>query len=112
MDLWVQAAKDRIFNSPYGRHVVERMQAAFDTHMNVTDKHILVIGSERPWIEAMLLAAGAQHVTSMDYTKLTTDHPRVCLFQPLCCTSSKYCWKLLPVCGELCKQLSMFWPLA
>ena len=80
VDLWAQAAKDRIFSSPYGRHVVERMQAAFDTHMNVKDKHILVIGSERPWIEAMLLAAGAQHVTSMDYTKLTTDHPRVCIF--------------------------------
>lgn len=34
---------------------------------SVKGKHILVIGSERPWIEVLLLAAGASKVTTVEY---------------------------------------------
>ena len=54
--------------SGYGKHVVDRIQFALDNHMGeVEGKHFLVVGSEKPWIEAMLLLAGASHVTSLDY---------------------------------------------
>ena len=53
-------------------------QYVFDTHVNVVGKHVLVIGSERPWIEAMLLLSGAEHVTSLDYIPdLQSSHPQV-----------------------------------
>ena len=53
-------------------------QYVFDTHVNMTGKHVLVIGSERPWIEAILLLSGANHVTSLDYIPdLKSSHPQV-----------------------------------
>ncbi len=33
--------------------------------VHVENKHVLVIGSETPWIEAILLELGAKHVTTM-----------------------------------------------
>ena len=33
--------------------------------MDLKDKHVLVIGSERPWIEAMALQTGATKVTTL-----------------------------------------------
>jgi len=34
--------------------------------LQVQGKRILVIGSETPWLEAMLLFAGAAHVTTLE----------------------------------------------
>ena len=33
-------------------------------HLVVKEKHILIIGSESPWIETMALRLGASHVTT------------------------------------------------
>ena len=33
-------------------------------HLDVEEKHILIIGSESPWIETMALRLGARHVTT------------------------------------------------
>ena len=33
-------------------------------HLDVKEKHILIIGSESPWIETMALRLGASHVTT------------------------------------------------
>ncbi len=33
--------------------------------MNVTGLHVLVIGTERPWLEALILEAGARKVTTL-----------------------------------------------
>ena len=63
-----QLQREGHMNCGYGKHVVNRIQFALDNHMGeVEGKHFLVVGSERPWIEAMLLLAGASHVTSLDY---------------------------------------------
>lgn len=45
--------------------------------MNVAYQHVLVIGSQTPWIEVLLLRAGARHVTTVDYVKIQSKHPRV-----------------------------------
>jgi len=37
--------------------------------MNVKGKHVLVIGSENPWIEALILEAGADRVTTLGKTE-------------------------------------------
>ena len=36
--------------------------------MDLKDKHVLVIGSEQPWLEAMILEAGASKVTTLGTT--------------------------------------------
>ena len=43
----------------------------------VVGKKALVIGSETPWVEAILLAVGAKHVTTLEYNRITSTHPQV-----------------------------------
>ena len=33
--------------------------------MNITGQHVLVIGTENPWLEALTLEAGARKVTTL-----------------------------------------------
>ena len=40
-------------------------------------KNALVIGSETPWVEAILLAVGAKHVTTLEYNRIMSTHPQV-----------------------------------
>jgi len=48
-----------------------------DNKMPVTDKHVLVIGSEVPWLEAVLLSKGAKKITTFDYATIESRHPQV-----------------------------------
>ena len=41
--------------------------------MQLKDKHVLVIGSETPWLEAILLSKGAKKVTTLG-TKTVLDY--------------------------------------
>ena len=43
----------------------------------VIGKNALVIGSETPWVEAILLAVGAKHVTTLEYNRIKSTHPQV-----------------------------------
>ena len=43
----------------------------------VIGKRALVIGSVFPWIEAILLAIGAKHVTTLEYNQIASTHPQV-----------------------------------
>lgn len=43
---------------------------------------VLVIGSENPWVEAACLASGAAHVTTLEYGRITTDHPKLSTYTP------------------------------
>ena len=39
--------------------------------------NVLVIGSQTPWIEAMLIELGAAKVTTVDYTPIENHHPQI-----------------------------------
>ena len=39
--------------------------------------HVAVFGSMSPWYEAIAVAAGAVKVTTIEYNKLTYDHPQM-----------------------------------
>ena len=49
---------------------------------NLKGGRVLVIGSERPWVEACALAAGAKSVVTLEYGKITSQHPDVSTFTP------------------------------
>jgi len=51
-------------------------------HVNVTGHKVLVIGSESPWVEALAIAAGAQHVWTLEYAQLITDHRQITTVSP------------------------------
>lgn len=50
--------------------------------VNVSGKHALVIGSEVPWVEAILLAQGAATVTTLEYAHIVSEHPRIKVVSP------------------------------
>ena len=48
----------------------------------VKGKHGLVIGSETPWLEAMLLEYGASNVSTLEFGKIETSHPQLTTYTP------------------------------
>lgn len=50
--------------------------------MRLKDSSILVIGSERPWVEACALSLGAKEVTTVEYGGIQSTHPQVKTFTP------------------------------
>ena len=47
----------------YGHGVVKRIQQLSQKYIVPRNKHILVIGSTRPWIESILISQGVKHIT-------------------------------------------------
>lgn len=62
---------------PYGKSTVDSIGEYFEVHMNLKDKHVLIVGSQSPWIELIALDKGAKKVTSVDYVKIVSEHPQI-----------------------------------
>ena len=43
---------------------------------------MLVVGSETPWVESLLLSLGTRHVTTLEYNKIKSTHPQVTTIHP------------------------------
>jgi hypothetical protein len=43
----------------------------------IREKDVVVFGSMEPWFESVCIAAGAKTVTTIEYNKLTYDHPKI-----------------------------------
>ena len=43
---------------------------------------ILVIGSDSPWIETLLLDKGAAKIITLEYAKITVQHPNITIMSP------------------------------
>ena len=65
------------FRGPYKKSDADEINEFIGTYLDVKDKHVLVIGSERPWIEIMALRHGAKHVTTLEYSKIISEHPQI-----------------------------------
>jgi len=65
----------------YGVKVTNALMVALKG-VGMKGKRCLVIGSERPWVEAALLAAGAQSVVTLEYGKIESTHPQVTTMLP------------------------------
>ena len=67
----------------YGNSVVYNMIDLLRKYMPAKDKHFLVIGSVRPWIEVILLSEGAKHITTLEYNPCPCDHPNITTMSPI-----------------------------
>lgn len=74
--------KENRLRGSYGIKVVNRMQKLLKKYIFPKDKQILVIGSTRPWIEAILLAEGARNITTLEYNPYPTNHPSLLTISP------------------------------
>ena len=72
----IKQASQRNLKGTYGITTTNELIDAIE-QMDVVNKHILVIGSRRPWVEACLLNAGAKHVTTLEYSKIVNHHPKL-----------------------------------
>ena len=43
---------------------------------------MLVIGTQQPWIEAVLLEKGAHHITTLEYAPIDNRHPNITVITP------------------------------
>ena len=60
-----------------------------NTYLNaIKNKHVAVVGTRTPWIEAILVNLGADKVTVMEYRQLHIGHPRVSVVTPFQYVSS------------------------
>jgi hypothetical protein len=65
----------------YGKESALRVREKL-RQLNLTNKSVLVIGSEKPWIEAICLGLGASHVTTLEYGRINSMHPQVQTLTP------------------------------
>jgi len=50
--------------------------------VNVTGRRVLVIGSQTPWVEAVLLMKGARQVVTLEYGLFHSEHPAWEILRP------------------------------
>ena len=81
IDHMIALAKRLELEGNYGRDetnwVIEGL-----AQMSLNGTDVLVIGSENPWVEACVLAAGALRVTTLEYGTITSLHPQVFTLTP------------------------------
>ena len=58
------------------------MQHLLQKYIYVHNKHVLVIGSTLPWIEALLLKLGAGHITTLEYDPYESKHSKLTTITP------------------------------
>lgn len=61
----------------YGQGVVQEFRSYFQNRVDIRDQHVLVIGSQTPWVEALALEAGAKRVTTLEYGRILSQHPKI-----------------------------------
>jgi len=79
----MELARKGQLRGTYTVDTTNRIRSLFmDQKASIQGKHMYVIGSETPWIEALLLLAGAEHVTTIEYGSIRSEHPRVSTMLP------------------------------
>ena len=77
----VAQARRRALPGNYGVDETNRLLDGLE-RAQLRGRTVLVIGSENPWVEAACLASGAAHVTTLEYGRITTDHPKLSTYTP------------------------------
>ena len=79
-DKFLQGDNVRNINIYGDKNVLKPALIKYKHHIN--GKRVAVIGTQKPWAEAMLLNLGADSVTTLEYANLTIDHQRVTTITP------------------------------
>eukprot|EP00284_Hemiselmis_tepida_P017536 CAMPEP_0174923918 /NCGR_PEP_ID=MMETSP1355-20121228/6900_1 /TAXON_ID=464990 /ORGANISM="Hemiselmis tepida, Strain CCMP443" /LENGTH=3102 /DNA_ID=CAMNT_0016169659 /DNA_START=138 /DNA_END=9443 /DNA_ORIENTATION=+ len=77
INLWSENCGRGKLEGTYGTAHTRNLLDGLLDMSSVRGGHVLVIGSETPWVEACLLYLGARMVTTLEYSHITCDHPRV-----------------------------------
>jgi hypothetical protein len=55
---------------------------AIRKYTEIVGKRVLVIGSEKPWVEAICIYLGASHVTTIELRTIINRHPQISVMTP------------------------------
>ena len=68
----------------YGIETVQNIDKHIKGHMldQIQGGHVLVIGSQWPWLESVILENGAKHITTLEYESLNCTHPQITVLTP------------------------------
>jgi hypothetical protein len=80
---WVKAAQNGSLPGAYGVKESDLLLSVLSKTPQIHQGKILVIGSNRPWVEAILLAAGANSVSTVEYGQKTSEHPKLSILTPV-----------------------------
>lgn len=76
-----QKCADGVLHGTYGVEETNTAKQGLQ-RLDLTGKHVLVIGSELPWIEACILNLGAKHVSTIEYGAIESSHPQISTYTP------------------------------
>lgn len=80
---YIDLAKEGQLKGNYGVEETNALRDGLKNAPGIKDGRVLVIGSEDPWVEACVLEAGAREVVTLEYGKITSEHPKVKTMVPL-----------------------------
>ena len=79
---WTQDCLAGRLPGNYGIKATQEVLKGLKRMPSLVGGHVLVIGSENPWIEACILGAGARHVTTLEYGSIISEHPQISTMTP------------------------------
>lgn len=81
IDEWSAQCARRSLPGTYGVEATNQLLDGL-SHIHLENRSVLVIGSEKPWVEACVLSKGAKSVTTLEYGEIQSLHPQVSTFTP------------------------------
>jgi len=74
---------DQMNTTTYGGGEAKSLHDFFKKHRTAIEgHHCAVVGSQKPWVETILLAVGAAHVTTIEYGTIISEHKRISTMYP------------------------------
>ena len=70
------------FHPTYGIPIALQLREKLRAFNIGSKEQVLVIGSERPWVEALLLSLGAKHITTLEYGTIDSQHEHIDTMTP------------------------------
>eukprot|EP00944_MAST-04C_sp_MAST-4C-sp1_P003859 g3859.t1 len=77
INMFTEELKRKKMRGNYGIGESNALMEALQTKIKVNGKRVLVIGSENPWLETIILAAGANKIVTLEYSKVFSEHPLI-----------------------------------
>ena len=78
----MEQIKNGTHQGTYGARITNMVRDHLRTTDKIKDRRVLVIGSHIPWLEAICLLLGAKEVVTLEYGKITSDHPNLTTLTP------------------------------
>lgn len=78
IDSLVHQATQGTLEGTYGHAVTNYLRQELSSIQDkLVNRTVLVIGSEHPWVEALLLSLGVSHVKTLEYRPIISEHERI-----------------------------------